>query len=496
MIRKIYAMSIVVLMLSVVMLGSVSAFISDIDDELIDDEYKDSIVPDGSYEWSYPDNPIIWIGAGLTNLASDPDNWDLGIVPTSEHDVIFDGTSVKNCTWDLDASIVTVNSLTLANGYTGTLTQGDVDIGIGAGGYLQEAGIFTANVNKVIFQAGPFNIVGGTLTIYRLNLFAINDITIDGTVALKSIETTDDVVINVNGVIYAHNIINGHGAVMNVSNLLRLNSYTASSMTLLNRGIIQGKGELHIVFDGSYPTTSIEYGNIFCSTTIRSAGANLLNDVIVKLNNNVSFGNTFNIFSSDSTTANTILDLNGFSLNANGITVGEMGAIVGDGKIINAGDLDASAGMIDISGHYVQAGDGNITMQDGSYIDRLTVLPKASLHLGSDLYLGRLPNHHYNILSSDGYGYWIDDTFYTVPIWESASDDEKPYIAIIFLVLVLVISIIGYHYRIVLLQLVSLLCLAYGISRYISHPVVEWYPIYLILTLAGIVMIIYSIIRR
>jgi len=500
MIRKIYAMSIVVLMLSVVIVGSVSAFTSDDHDDFIDYEFDGFPVPDSSYDWSYPDNPIIWIGAGLTNLASDPDNWDLGIVPTSEHDVIFDGTSVKNCTWDIDATLVTVNSLMILTGYTGTFKQGDVDIGIGAGGMLTEVGTYFEayqhSLKRQVICAGNFHMYGDVSS-NRLNLYMIGDgTTMKSPYFFYSLNIGANVTAigNIWQVFYALYVHEGKTLTLDSGRHIELYYLAVANSQI--RGSIVGSASSKMIIRDKRSNTICDLSSAQISVPVRIYRMSSdSGDITLSLSSDIHIGSYLEVYSEHSTNKLT-LDLNGHSLIANGITVKTRGAIVGDGTIINYGDLDANDGTLNIKGHYVQAGDGNITMQDGSYIDRLTVLPKASLHLGSDLYLGCLPTHHYNIFSPDGYGYWIDGTFYTVPIWESASDDEKPYIAIIFLVLVLIISIIGYHYRIVLLQLVSLLCLAYGISRYISHPVVEWYPIYLILTLAGIVMIIYSIIRR
>ena len=86
-----------------------------------------------------------WI-ASSPGLASDGAHWSLGRAPVDGDDVVFDGTSVNNCSWDLDASLVTVHSITIAAGYTGTVTQGDVDTRIGAGGYSQ-CGTFLSGVD-------------------------------------------------------------------------------------------------------------------------------------------------------------------------------------------------------------------------------------------------------------------------------------------------------------------------------------------------------------
>lgn len=61
---------------------------------------------------------VTWTGGGTDNLASTPYNWLVGMVPQNGDDVVFDDTSVKDCTWDI---YVAPASLSLNSGYTGTL---------------------------------------------------------------------------------------------------------------------------------------------------------------------------------------------------------------------------------------------------------------------------------------------------------------------------------------------------------------------------------------
>ncbi|MGH9821411.1 MAG: hypothetical protein ACRD43_14690, partial [Pyrinomonadaceae bacterium] len=64
--------------------------------------------------------PKTWDGGGLTNNWSDAANWSDDIIPTSGDDVIFDGTSTKDATIDVD---ITVSSINIGGGYAGTITQ-------------------------------------------------------------------------------------------------------------------------------------------------------------------------------------------------------------------------------------------------------------------------------------------------------------------------------------------------------------------------------------
>jgi hypothetical protein len=111
-----------------------------------------------------------WIAASAGNASTDA-NWSLGHAPLTGEDVVFDATSVNNCAWDIPATIVP-NSITLATGYSGTVTQGAVDMSIGAGGYAQAAGTFTALGAKTITLAGSLTHTGGTFTLSVANLIS------------------------------------------------------------------------------------------------------------------------------------------------------------------------------------------------------------------------------------------------------------------------------------------------------------------------------------
>jgi hypothetical protein len=56
---------------------------------------------------------------GADNFASNPANWAGGTVPHDDDAIIFDSTSIKDCTWDI---YLLPASLNLNSGYTGTVT--------------------------------------------------------------------------------------------------------------------------------------------------------------------------------------------------------------------------------------------------------------------------------------------------------------------------------------------------------------------------------------
>ena len=59
-----------------------------------------------------------WDGGGSTNNWSEGANWNGDTIPTSADDIVFDGTSTKNVTWDSGCPS-TVNSFLMNTGYTG-----------------------------------------------------------------------------------------------------------------------------------------------------------------------------------------------------------------------------------------------------------------------------------------------------------------------------------------------------------------------------------------
>jgi hypothetical protein len=63
---------------------------------------------------------LTWTGGGSDNLASNPANWSGGAAPRDGDSVIFDGTSSKDCTWDLTVKLAL---LTQRFAYTGKVTK-------------------------------------------------------------------------------------------------------------------------------------------------------------------------------------------------------------------------------------------------------------------------------------------------------------------------------------------------------------------------------------
>lgn len=108
----------------------------------------------------------IWDGGGATNNFSEAANWSADTVPTGADDIVFDATNTKSAVIDAP---VTVNSISVNSGYTGTLTQNAALTATNA--FTQSAGIFqgtaaNASFGFLILNGGSvFNAPSGILSL-------------------------------------------------------------------------------------------------------------------------------------------------------------------------------------------------------------------------------------------------------------------------------------------------------------------------------------------
>ncbi len=102
-----------------------------------------------------------WDGGGIDNNWNTAQNWSGDTMPTASDDAVFDTTSTKNATIN---SAPSVNSITIASGYTGIITQAaGVGVTVGTGGFSKAGGTFTGN-NASITISGSFSNTSGTFT--------------------------------------------------------------------------------------------------------------------------------------------------------------------------------------------------------------------------------------------------------------------------------------------------------------------------------------------
>lgn len=116
---------------------------------------------------------ITWDGGGITNNWSEAANWSGNVVPAIGDDVLFNGTSVKNSTWDVNgpAQIITLN---VNASYTGTLTMGR-DVAISAEWNYAGAS-FSAGVSTITFVgAAGGDFIPGTVSYANINIGKANN---------------------------------------------------------------------------------------------------------------------------------------------------------------------------------------------------------------------------------------------------------------------------------------------------------------------------------
>lgn len=109
------------------------------------------------------DAQVTWDGGGTTNDWTDQDNWSGNTVPGSADDVIFDGTSTKNCNFDTD---IQVNNFSINSGYTGTI-DALATLPIILGNFSQAAGTFISTSDIAsggLTIGGNISLTGGTFT--------------------------------------------------------------------------------------------------------------------------------------------------------------------------------------------------------------------------------------------------------------------------------------------------------------------------------------------
>ncbi|MFC1570619.1 filamentous hemagglutinin N-terminal domain-containing protein, partial [Candidatus Omnitrophota bacterium] len=122
-----------------------------------------------------------WVGLGLDENWTTPENWVNSIIPGSSNKAIFNDKSAKNCS--INTSI-NVGGIFISDTYAGTITQQPgSSITVGGSGYRQAGGTFvgSSDVNDTITLNGVFDLEGGTFTApagtmsVRKNFTVLND---------------------------------------------------------------------------------------------------------------------------------------------------------------------------------------------------------------------------------------------------------------------------------------------------------------------------------
>ncbi len=120
--------------------------------------------------------PKKWNGGGGDNNWSTGANWTGSSAPTSTDTVIFDGTSSKNCTIDVNPTVLKIE---INSGYTGTINGGSTTI-TDNGAFTIADGTFISTSGTMTIK-GDFTNSGGTFTHNNGTVvFSTNSLTIGG----------------------------------------------------------------------------------------------------------------------------------------------------------------------------------------------------------------------------------------------------------------------------------------------------------------------------
>lgn len=104
---------------------------------------------------------VTWDGGGTDTNWNTCENWSGDACPGVGDLAQFNGTSTKNATINVP---ITVSGISIASGYTGTITQASgVTITMGAGGFSQADGVFIGGDSTVTLTSN-FSLSGGAFT--------------------------------------------------------------------------------------------------------------------------------------------------------------------------------------------------------------------------------------------------------------------------------------------------------------------------------------------
>lgn len=180
---------------------------------------------------------VTWDGGGGDNDWSTCANWTSDACPTTNDDVVFDGTSTKNATLNVATTVRNVN---INAGYTGTITQNaTANLTLQNGtNFTQAAGTFQGGAASLIMQTGNITISGGTFTAPSTTSFFVNGGT-GRTIDVNTTQTFESV------------SFTGGGSVTIASGdtLIVTGTTTLSNSNGINTGTLDARGD--VVISGS-----------------------------------------------------------------------------------------------------------------------------------------------------------------------------------------------------------------------------------------------------
>lgn len=215
----------------------------------------------------------VWDGGGADVYAGTHANWVSDTAPVEGDSVIFNAGALP-CIWNLTG---TFNDFTLATGYTGTVTLGNV---IGVHNLTVQAGVLAANY-KVITASGNVTHTGGTTSNYYLTMTGDDtrlESHLTNGLGLLNLSITADVTLcshnSTNGINSIRWYIGAGATVTLEPSVARTFSYRAypgySTYNWVNLGEIVGSNATaaYMAFDVRGTTTQT-FGDIDCSILLK-----------------------------------------------------------------------------------------------------------------------------------------------------------------------------------------------------------------------------------
>ena len=283
-------------------------------------------------------------------------SWSGGTKPAAGDAVVFDATSVKNCSIDEDTAALLTFSVN--SGYSGVITNAancdvtttsDITISAGTvtsvttavwtcgGSFLKTGGTVAAWLMKMVFtkDGGTINVGSAQTSFYSVQYS--NNITVTATVAL------------------AHQIIivdSGKTVTLNSgSNFAWWAGYTASSFS--NAGTIAGAGTLTLYGGGDQNTqNTIIFGTVNCPVIITNPTTY---NYIWNLGANAVLGSTLNVVYQAGTTTVTLSHGSDYQLQVAGLTT-----------LGTRGVMTQGTGTWTFTGGYTQSGASSVFTQGGN----------------------------------------------------------------------------------------------------------------------------------
>ncbi|MDD3493895.1 MAG: PKD domain-containing protein [Candidatus Thermoplasmatota archaeon] len=210
--------------------------------------------------WLPPEGTYVWNATEAASASNNSAWLPNGPIPEGA-DLIFNSTSVMNCAFDITTQ---VNSITLATGYTGTVTQASV-VNVGAGGTLVQAGTLTGSISYWWINGGNVTHTGGTITADKLLLrMTGTDKTLSfiGTVTLYKIQILGTTTLNTNLRYFVELTVDG---TLTISSEAMLSGRAFSPVPTIS-GMVNGEGTLRYWLHNS--DLSANMSNVYCNVDV------------------------------------------------------------------------------------------------------------------------------------------------------------------------------------------------------------------------------------